>query len=163
MSLLQTSLFPVMSYLYSIMEKLVPAKIVLGLLFDEEITAKNRTKLAVEKLIERYASSIKAVNRAFAANILFIVLAVYPFIAGLADNSAITLPLVNVTVSVSTWLKVCPLISYGMQVYLAAMVIWFLLLRRALDLLNAEMKDEEYVGDVGNILLDGFIGVLWLL
>jgi hypothetical protein len=151
----------------SIIRKILPDTITIGLLFEGSITDKNKTKLAVDKLIARYEASIKGVNRAIAVNVLFVLLALYPFVASLKTGDNIKLPILDVSISVGTWFRLCPLISFGIQIYLAAMLMWFLLLRRGLDLLMEKMPAAEstadHVGEVSDLLLDGFIGVMWLL
>lgn len=147
--------------IHSFVRKLLPDAMVKGILFGGEIQEPHKTEFAVSKLVERYKESIDAVNKAFLLNIAFVVLALFPFL-GLVEGTSIKFPFLDISVSVSQWIKVCPLISYGLQLYTFVNLVWFLLLRRGLSMLKEDLGQEKYFGDVSNILLTGFVGILWL-
>jgi hypothetical protein len=146
---------------YSILGKLLPDRLVKGLLFKGELQETHKTEFAVTTFVDRYKNSISALNRAFTLNVAFVVLAVYPLF-GLTEGSSIDIPFLNLSISTKQWIMACPLISYALQLYALANLFWFMLLRRGLTLLKDELKQETYFGEVSNVLLTGLIGIIWL-
>jgi hypothetical protein len=131
-------------------------QLALNFLFGGRVRAAHKTKFAVDKMVQRYAESIDSLNRAVMVSIAFVPIAL--FVAG----SDVKLPLIDLSVKYRDWLRLCPAVSFGIQLFTLVAVCWFLLLRRGLSILQKEIGDVDYFGDVSNFMLKGIIGVLWI-
>jgi len=128
----------------------------LDFLFRGKVQSFHKTKFAVEKFVERYEQSINTLNHAIILNVAFASLAL------LASGQTVKIPMIGLAVSRLNWLRVCPLISYGLQIFTLVALSWFLLMRRGLVVLRAEIGNADDFGDVSNILLTGIVGSLWM-
>jgi len=142
---------------------LLSNKLIIELLFGGKIDGYHKTKFAVEKFAERYKESIDNLNRAITVSVAFVPIALLPLPAG----AGLKIPLIDLSVTNQNWLRVCPAISYGLQTFTLVALVWFLVMRRGLDVLNEEFRASqpavEYFGDVSNIMLTGIVGSLWML
>lgn len=132
-------------------------QLALDFLFGGKVGPNHTTKFAVEKFVGRYAESIDNLNRAIMLSVAFVPIALLSTAAG-----EIKIPLIDQQVTRHDWLRICPAISYGLQVFTLVGLCWFLLLRRGLALLQKSMEGVDHFGDVSNILLTGVMGSLWM-
>jgi len=132
-------------------------QLAMDFLFGGKIEHAQKTQFAVQKFVERYAQSIDALNRAIMLGIAFVPIAL------LSYAGAEKIPIIDLPVSRQDWLRVCPAISYGLQFFTLIALCWFFLLRRGLNLLKKELGDVDQLGDIGNLMLTGLLGHLWLL
>jgi hypothetical protein len=131
-------------------------RLALDFLFGGAVKSGHTTKFAVGKYVERYAESIDNLNRAIVVSVAFVPIALLP------AATALKIPLIDLEVTRQNWLRVCPAISYGLQMFTLVSLSWFLLLRRGLDVLKKEIGEVEHFGDVSNTMLTGAVGSLWL-
>jgi len=135
-------------------------KLALDFLFGGKITASHQTKFALEKFTARYAryaESIDNLNRAIVVSVAFVPIALLP-----AGGEGMKIPLIDLHVTNQNWLRVCPAISYCLQIFTLVALCWFLIMRKGLDVLKREVGSAEHFGDVSNIMLTGVLGTLWM-
>lgn len=142
--------------------QILSGKLIRDVLFGGEIDEYHKTKFAVEKFVTRYGESIDNLNRALMFSVAFVPIALLPLPAA----AGLKIPLIDLSVTNQNWLRVCPAISYGLQMFTLVALVWFLIMRRGLDLLKEEFREAqpvvEYFGDVSNIMLTGVVGSLWM-
>jgi hypothetical protein len=131
-------------------------KVALDFLFGGRVEAVHTTKFAIEKFVERYGDSIDSLNRAIILSVVFVPIAILP------TAEAVKIPLIDLQVARQDWFRVCPAISYGLQVFTLVALCWFLLMRRGLNVLERQVGHVEHFGDVSNIMLTGVVGSLWM-
>lgn len=148
----QAALSVVRPLLYTFSDRLV-----LDFLFGGKIDVVHTTKFAIEKFVGRYAESIDTLNRAIILSVAFVPIAVLP------TAEAIKIPLIDLQVPRQDWLRVCPAISYGLQVFTLVALCRFLLMRRGLNVLKRHVGQAKHFGEVSNIMLTGVVGSLWML
>jgi hypothetical protein len=132
-------------------------RLAIDFLFGGEVRPVHKTKFAVEKFIERYAEAVRALNRAIVLSVAFVLIAL------LASGDAVRIPLIDLNVTRRDWLRVCPAISYGLQIFTLVALSWFLVLRRGLTVLRNELGAVEHFGEIANLMLTGVLGSLWLV
>jgi len=132
-------------------------QLALDFLFGGKVDAGHKTKFAIERFVGRYAESIESLNRALIVSVAFVPIALLPV------GETIKIPLVDVQVTNQNWLRVCPAISYGLQVFTLVALSWFLLMRRGLAILKSEVGQVDHFGDVSNVMLTGILGSLWMV
>lgn len=132
-------------------------KLALDFLFGGEVTSQHTTKFALEKFVVRYELAIKTLNRAIILSVAFIPFALVPY------GNMVTIPIIDLEVSPQNWFRLCPAISYGLQLYTLVALCWFLLLRRGLAVLTDNADNTEDFGEVANIVLTGFVGSAWMI
>lgn len=132
-------------------------QLALDFLFGGRVDSGHRTKFAIEKFVGRYADSIESLNRALVVSVAFVPIALLPV------GDTIRIPLIDVQISHQNWLRVCPAISYGLQVFTLVALSWFLLMRRGLAVLKGEVGAVDHFGDVSNVMLTGIVGSLWMV
>ena len=153
-------LLAVMTMTAALMQPLmyiISDRLALDFLFGGKVEAVHKTKFAVEKLVERYADSIVTLNRAIILSVAFVPIALLP------SGDAVTLPLIDLAVTRQNWLRACPAISYGLQIFSLVALCSFLLLRRGLRVLKEEVGAVEHFGEVRNLMLTGVLGSLWMV
>jgi hypothetical protein len=144
-------------------QKLLPAYAVPALLFGGKIGSLQRTKFAFKETVDRYKTSISDVNRSLALTIGLTVIALYAYLV-LPPTGEVEIPLVGIKVSRLLWIRIVPIIAYGLQVFCFTSFIWFMLLRLGLRMLLTErVGTEDDYGDVTNITLEGPLGHLWIV
>jgi hypothetical protein len=124
--------------------------------FGGEVKSSHKTKFAVEKIVDRYNSSIESLNKSIVISVSFVPIAI------LLSGSDIKVPMLDITVSYVNWLRLCPAISFGIQFFTLIALSWFLILRGGLAILGKELGEVEYFGDVANTMLTGVVGSLWI-
>jgi hypothetical protein len=132
-------------------------ELVLTFLFGGAVQPFHKTKFAVETFVSRYAEGIHSLNRAVILSVGFVPIAL------LTSGDPITIPFIDLAVTRQNWLRVCPAISYGLQVFTLVSLCWFLLLRRGLEVLQKELGAVDHFGEVANLMLTGVLGSLWLV
>ena len=142
--------------------QILSGTLIRDVLFGGKIDQYHKTKFAVEKFVARYAESIDNLNRALMFSVAFVPIALLPLPAA----AGLKIPLIDLNVTNQNWLRVCPAISYGLQMFTLVALVWFLIMRRGLELLKKEFEGSqppvEYFGDVSNIMLTGVVGSLWM-
>jgi len=149
-------------FLIGFVSKLIPDRAVNEILFDGGIDDTNKTKYFLNHITDRYKESIKGFNLAMAFNIGFAVIALYAYLA-LPPSGTVTIPFVSLPVTRIIWISLVPFISYGLQTFIITSFLWFLILRRGLQLLSVAVGHNEEFGDATNILLDGALGHIWII
>jgi hypothetical protein len=131
-------------------------RLALDFLFGGKVQPFHKTEFAIQKFVDRYEQSINTLNHAIIISVAFVPLAL------LASGNTVKIPMIDLDVSRPNWLRVCPLISYGLQLFTLVALCWFLILRRGLAVLREEIGQVQHFGDVSNILLTGVLGSLWM-
>jgi hypothetical protein len=131
-------------------------KLAVNFLFGGSVKEAHKTKFAIDKIVQRHSESIISLNRAVVTSVAFVPIAI------LVTGSDVKIPMLDITVKFQDWLRLCPAISFGIQLFVLIAVFWFLILRNGLNILFREIGDVEYFGDISNFMLSGVTSILWI-